>query len=126
MKRQPKKRPRLPTPAEQIAQNAIVEIVRTKLVALGDFRHLIVRRQDEHIVVAQPGPPEHPEDGDPVLRLTPIGGFRFGLSFRSPSGRWEKIPVSGVLANVLADAVVMLAPWLAPDPIISGTYGTDY
>ena len=115
-----------PTETERIAQDALIQVARTKLLALGDFGHLHVRRHGEHIVIEQPGPPDAPDAREPVLRLTPIGGFRFGLSLCPSSGRWEMLPVSGVLANVLADAVRMLGPWLAPDPIMRGTSGMDY
>jgi hypothetical protein len=71
-------------------------------------------------------PPENPDDRFAVMRLTPIGGFRFGLSLARHTGRWEKLPIAGVLADVLEQAVAMLGPWLAPQPgIVSGTSGTD-
>lgn len=120
-----KRAPRM-TPSQRVAHNALAEVVRTKLLALGDFEHLRVRRDGAHVVVEQPGPPDAPDDSDPVMRLTPIGGFRFGLSFCRRASRWEKLPVSGLLADVLAEAVQMLGPWLAPDPIIPGTSGTVY
>ena len=58
-----------------------------------------------------------------MLRLTPIGGFRFGLSRARANGRWEKMPVSGLLADVLAQAADMLAPWLAPQTLLGDTSG---
>jgi len=100
--------------------------VRTKLLALGDFGHLHVRRQAEHVLIEQPGPPEAPHDRHPILRLTPIAGFQFGLSLRRHTGRWEKIPVSGVLADVLAAAVAMFGAWLAPDLLIGVNSKMDY
>ena len=113
-------------PPTVLRPDALAEVVRTKLLALGDFAHLHVRRQAGHVVIEQPGPPEAPDDRHPVLRLTPIGGFRFGLSLRRHTNRWEKIPISGAVADVLADAVGMFAPWLAPEPLIGGTSETDY
>lgn len=106
--------------------DALAEVVRTKLLTLGDFAHLHVRRQADTIVIEQPGPPDAPEERHAVLRLTSIGGFRFGLSLRRHTGRWEPIPVSGVLANVLASAVSMFGPWLAPEPFVGDTSETDY
>ena len=114
------------TPSQRAAYNAVAELVRTKLLALGDFEHLCVRRDGEHVVVEQPGPPDAPDDRDPVMRLTPIGGFRFGLSYCRHTHEWERLPVSGALADVLAEAVQMLGPWLAPDPFIPGTSGMAY
>ncbi len=96
------------------AKDTLLQVARAKLLELGDFGHLVVRWQGEHLVIEQPGPPDDPEDRDSVLRLTPLGGFNFGLSLRRHSARWEKLPVSGLLGVVLTDAVQMLGPWLAP------------
>ena len=103
VKRGRKRSPTAPTATERLSQDALIEVARTKLLALGEFSHRHVRRQDEHIVIEQPGLPDAPEDRAPVLRLTPISGFRFGLSLRPSSGRWEILPASGVLADVLAE-----------------------
>jgi hypothetical protein len=111
------------TPTDRRISDALTAVVRDKLLTLGDFAHLHVRRDREHVVVEQPGPPDDPDDREPVLRLTPIGGFRFGLSHAGADGRWEKMPVSGVLADVLAQAVDMLAPWLARETLFGDTSG---
>jgi hypothetical protein len=120
--------PRTPkrSAAKTSGRDALAEVVRTKLLGLGSFDHLHVRRQAEHVFIEQPGPPDAPDDRYAVLRLTSIGGFRFGLSLRRHSNRWEKLPVSGVLADVLATAVTMLGPWLAPEPLMIDTSETDY
>jgi len=115
------------TPTARPTSDALTAVVRDKLLALGDFAHLHVRRDREDVIVEQPGPPDDPDDREPVLRLTPIGGFRFGLSRASSNGRWEKMPVSGVLTDVLAQAVDMLAPWLAKEETLLGdTSGPVY
>ncbi len=120
------KRTQKPPAAKTLGPDALAEVVRTKLLALGDFDHLHVRRQAGHVLIEQPGPKDAPNDRYAVLRLTLISGFRFGLSLRRHTGRWEKMPVSGVLNDVLADAVTMFGPWLAPEPLIGGTSETDY
>ena len=107
-------------------RDVLADVARTQLLSLGNFAHLHVRRQAEHIIIEQPGPPETPDDAHPVLRLTSIGGFRFGLSLRRHTNRWEQIPVSGALADVLASAVAMFGAWLAPEPFLGGTSKTDY
>ena len=112
--------------AKTSGPDALAEVVRTKLLGLGPFDHLHVRRQAEHVFIEQPGSPDAPDDRHAVLRLTSIGGFRFGLSLRRHPNRWEKIPVSGVLADVLANAVTMFGPWLAPEPLMIDTSETDY
>jgi hypothetical protein len=114
------------TPAERQSSDALTAVVRDKLMALGDFAHLYVRRDREHIVVELSGPPDDPVEREPVLRLTPIGGFRFGLSHAGADGRWRKMPVSGLLADVLTQAVDMLAPWLAEETLLGDTSGTVY
>jgi len=114
------------SPSQERDYALLAEVVREKLVALGDFAHLRVRRQAEHVLVEQPGPPDAPDEHDPVLRLTPIGGFRFGLSVYDHNGRWRKIPISGVVADVLTQAVAMFGPLLAPEENTSATSETDY
>lgn len=119
------KRAARPSAAKTPGPDALAEVVRTKLLGLGDFGHLHVRRQAEHVLIEQPGPPDAPDNRQAVLRLTLIGGFRFGLSLRRHTNRWEKVPVSGVLADVLAGAVAMFGPWLAP-PLMIDTSEMDY
>ena len=115
--------PRRPTPSEKLSQQAFADLVRTKLISLGEFEHLHVRHDGQHIVVERSGP-----DGrEPVLRLTPLGGLpiHFGLSFANQHGRWEKLPVSGLLHDVLSQAVDILGPYLAPDTVLGDTSGMD-
>ena len=116
-----------PTPSQMRSRQAFAAVVREELVALGDFGHLNVRHDGPHIVVEQPGPPDNPDDRAPILRVTPLGGLpvHFGLSFATHDGRWEKLPVSGLLADVLAAAVEMLGPYLAPERLLGDTSGTD-
>jgi hypothetical protein len=113
-------------PTDRPSSDALTAVVRDKLLALGDFAHLHVRRDREHVVVEQPGPPDDPDDREPVLRLTPIGGFQFGLSRMRVDGRWEKMPVSGALADVLGHAVDMLGPWLVKETLLGDTSGPAY
>ena len=118
---------RPPTSSQRLSRQAFADLVRAKLLALGDFRHLEVRHDGKHIVVAQPGPPDDPDDREPVLRLTPLGGLpvHFGLSFASHDEHWEQLPVSGLLAHVLSQALAMLGPYLAADTLLGDNSGTD-
>ena len=122
-----KRAARPPTPSQKMSRQAFADLVRAKLVALGELGHLHVHHDGQHIVVEQPGPPDDPDDREPVFRLTPLGGLpvHFGLSFAGHDGRWEKLPVSGLLGDVLAQAVDMLGPYLAPDTLLGITSGTD-
>ncbi len=70
-------------------------IVRNKLRSLGDFAHLIVYRQGDHLFIAHAAPADSPDDVDPVLRITHAGRWRLGLSPRRPSGRWQLASIAG-------------------------------
>jgi hypothetical protein len=115
-----------PSRSPRDTQHPLVPIVRDKLCALGDFAHLLVYRQGDHLFVAHTGPPDAPDEVDPVLRITHAGQWRFGLSLRRPNGRWHPVPVAGALFEVIAEAVRTFGPWLAPRPVLSGTMETDY
>lgn len=122
-----KRAARRQTQSEKLSRQAFADLVRGKLAALGDFAHLHVRHDGQHIVIEQPGPPDDPDDRMPVFRLTPLGGLpvRFGLSFAPSDGLWEKLPISGLLADVLAAAIETLSPYLTPVTLLSDTSGTD-
>ena len=121
--RQRKSRPLHP-PCD--TEHPLVPIVRDKLRSLGDFSHLLVYRAGDHILVAHPGPAEAPDDLDPVLRITHAGHWRFGLSLRRPSGRWQPVPIAGAMFEVVTEAARTFGPWLAHREIIRETCGTDY
>jgi hypothetical protein len=107
-------------------EHPLVSVVREKLYSLGDFAHLIVYRAGDHLFIAHAGPPDASDDVDPVLRITHAGNWRFGLSLRRPSGRWEPVPIAGSMFEVIADAVRTFGPWLTPRPVFSDTMETDY
>jgi hypothetical protein len=115
-----------PSRSSRDTQHPLVPIVRDKLCALGDFTHLLVYRQGDHLFVAHARPPDAPDDVDPVLRITHAGQWRFGLSLRRPNGRWQPVPVAGAMFEVLAEAVRIFGPWLAERPVFSATMETDY
>lgn len=52
---------------------------------------------------------------DESLRLTCLGGGRFGLSVRRHTGRWEKTPYSGDLPELIevirTSMQHLIAPW---------------
>jgi hypothetical protein len=93
--------------------------VLEKLCSLGDFGHLVVYREGDHLFIAHAGPPDAPDDADPVLRISHAGQWRFGLSLRRPSGRWQPVPIAGPMVTVVAEAVQTFGSWLAPRPVIS-------
>jgi hypothetical protein len=114
----PKARTR--TKTKRDTNHPLVSIVRDRLVALGAFAHLLVYRQGDHLFIAHSGPPDQPDDIDPVLRVSHAGQWRFGLSLRT-SARWQPVPIAGALSDVVADAVRTFEPWLVVRPVFGET-----
>jgi hypothetical protein len=100
--------------------------MRDKLASLGDFAHLAVYRQGDHLFIAHAVASSILDDADPVLRITHAGHWRFGLSLMRPNGRWQPVPIAGAMFEVLAEAVRTFGPWLAHREVIRDTCGTDY
>jgi hypothetical protein len=115
-----------PSRPSRDTQHPLVPIVRDKLQSLGHFAHLLVYRQGDHLFIAHPAPADSPDEVEPVLRITHANHWRFGLSLRRPSGRWQPVPIAGAMFEVIAEAVRTFTPWLAPRPVISETTETDY
>lgn len=105
MARSPEQRARLEREAEQLQ-----ELLRAR----GEYGHVAVRAAREHLLIENCSAQAEP---DVVARATPLGAGSYGLSFRTHTGRWEAMPVSGPLADVAAATVELLGPYLAPyDP----------
>lgn len=75
----------------------------------GDYAHVHVQARGGHLVVKT-----EDNQGTQVIiaRATPIGGAEYGLSFRTHSGRWEPMPVSGKLEQIVEGLIEMLGPYL--------------
>jgi hypothetical protein len=78
------------------------------------------------LFIAHAGPPDARDEVDSVLRITHVGHWRFGLSLRRPNGRWQPVPISGAMSEVIGEAVRTFGPWLAPRGDIRDTCGMDY
>ena len=126
MTKPPTKRAGRPAQSARDTQHPLVPLLRDKLASLGDFAHLTVYRQGDHLFIAHVGPPDACEEGDPVLRITHVGHWRFGLSLRRPNGHWQPVPIAGAMFEVIGEAVRTFGPWLAPREVIRDTYETDY
>ena len=59
-------------------------------------RHVILGREDPC-----PDGPYPDLEPDERLRLTHMGGARYGLSVRRHTGRWENTPFSGTLSELV-------------------------
>ena len=81
------------------------ERLQRSIAILGDFAHVDVQARRGHLHI-------HAWDGEAVARATPLGCGHFGLSFRSHTGRWERLPFAGSLEQVAQDLVRALAPYL--------------
>lgn len=75
---------------------------------LGDYSHVTVRSGQTHLNI-------YAGHDDPVARFTPFGAGRYGLSFRTHTGRWEPMPFMGDAPEIAEALVTALAPYLEPD-----------
>lgn len=75
----------------------------------GDYAHVHVQARAGHLVVKT-------QDSQGVqvtlARATPIGAGQYGLSFRTHAGRWEPMPVSGVMEQIVEGLLGCLGPYL--------------
>lgn len=81
----------------------------------GQYAHVHVQARAGHLVI-------HTQDSQGgqviVARATPLGGMEYGLSFRSHTGRWEPMPISGSLEHIVDGVMDFLAPFV--DPTVLG------
>ena len=112
--------------AERDTCHPLVRVLQDKVRSLGPYDHIVVYRQGQHFFLA------YADDGAwrPVLCLSWIGEFRFALLVhrangrtqlgcdgdgcdRPSDGRWQTLPVVGVMLHVLTEAVNAFGPQLA-------------
>lgn len=86
---------------------SLQELIRRR----GSYDHVGVKPRAGHLIIEVADP-----DGESwvVARATPLGGTEYGLSFRTSSGRWEPMPVSGSLEENAEGVVGLLGPYLDP------------
>lgn len=77
----------------------------------GKYDHVSVRPRAGHLNIEATDAAGQPSL---VARVTPLGGLEYGLSFRSSSGRWEPMPVSGPLEEIADGVIGLLGPYLDP------------
>jgi antitoxin (DNA-binding transcriptional repressor) of toxin-antitoxin stability system len=87
--------------------------------ALGDYSHVRVRAGRGHLTIFT-------EDDYPVARLTPLGGAQYGLSYFRHTGRWEKMPFVGQLAELAQTTVELLGPSLQRWDFSCGNNGSGH
>jgi hypothetical protein len=95
------------------------DTLQRALHALGDYAHVAVRPERGHLNIFSDG-------GTPVARFTPLGNGQYGLSFRSHTGHWEKMPFVGDLIHLARDLVTALGPYLERPHFSGGISGSDH
>ena len=126
MTKPPTKRAGQPSRSARDTHHPLVPLVREKLAGLGDFAHLTVYHQGDHLFIAHVGSPDACDEIDPVLRITHARHWRFGLSLRQLNGRWQPVPIAGAMFEVIGQAVRTFGSWLAHREVIRDTCETDY
>jgi hypothetical protein len=84
---------------------ALQELLRER----GDYAHVSVRPRAGHLTIEV----EDAQGNHSIIaRATPLGGGSYGLSFRTHMGRWEPMPVSGPLKEIVEGLTGPLGPYL--------------
>jgi hypothetical protein len=85
-------------PSVERAQERLEELLPEHEVTAG----LLVRVHGQHLTLVreEPGLDGEPED-DPRVRITHLGGESFGLSVLRHTGKWERVPFSGTLDEMV-------------------------
>ena len=65
-------------------------------------------------------------DDEPVVRLKPLSGAKYGLSFHHHSGRWDPTPFTGDIVRVASILTTEFEPYLASYDFRPGKSGSDH
>ena len=65
-------------------------------------------------------------DEEPVVRLEPLSGNTYGLSFHHHTGRWERTPFTGDLARLTSVLTTEFAAYLDRYEFPPTTSGPDH
>ena len=100
------------SPQMRRAQEALVTLLEESALTLG----MRVRVHGDHLVLGRDeqrdgdGPPERVE----TVRLTYVGSSTFGLSVKRHTGRWERTPFSGSIAEMVEVMKSFMQHLIAP------------
>jgi hypothetical protein len=103
------------TPAATLQE---AEALEHAVHARGDYAHVSVRVHRDHLLICN--------DGDPVARLTPLGGGQFGLAFQTHSRQWEPMPFVGTLAEQAQNLLDALGMYLERYDFSPGKSGSGH
>ena len=89
----------------------------------GDYAHVHVQARAGQLLIKIQ---DNQGVQDTIARATPLGAMQYGLSFRTHTGRWEPMPVSGLMEELVEGLLGTLGPYLdrsniRDDPSPSGT-----
>jgi hypothetical protein len=96
----------MPTP---LAQARAAELQR-HLAQLTGHAHARVRPYGKHLLIQM----RRDDDIDTVARLTEVARNSYTAAFRSHTGRWEPLPISGDLKHAADAVTTFLAPYFEP------------
>lgn len=85
-------------PALEQSQRQLLALLEANPVTKG----MTIRVRGDHLYLGRKEPPGPYADEEPDerIRLTVLGGTRFGLSVHRHTGRWERTPFSGTLQEL--------------------------
>lgn len=75
------------------------------------YRHVDVRARGEHLVIELL---RDSEQREPIARATRLDARTYGLSFRSHTGKWERMPITGDLEEIARALTQELGAYLDP------------
>lgn len=76
------------------------------------FKHLSVKAHGKHLIISM----RQARENFPCARLTALGNKHYGLSLMRHTGRWEDVPFSGLLPDVVKDLIDYLGFYLEKWP----------
>jgi hypothetical protein len=94
----------------QSANHAHAERLRALIRNVPGHDHVDVRTRGQDLIIEV----MHADDREPIARATRLDGHRFGLSFRSHTGRWEPMPISGDLEEIAQAMTEELGAYIDP------------
>jgi len=96
-------------PSRQLGLESSAARLQAMIRERGDYGHVHVKARAGHLTIVT-----QDDEGvqEPVARATALGGGQYGLSFRTHAGRWEPMPVSGSMEEVVQGVIDLLGPYL--------------
>lgn len=96
----------------RIAESTLKDLLGTHEPGVG----LDIRVHGDHLILsrAEPIGPHGEMDNDDRVRLTRLSASSYGLSVKRHTGRWERTPFSGDLAEMVNTIVGCMQHLIAP------------